>query len=179
MNIRTKIILPIVLVAAIVLSVASFYSYFYNVESLVEAVAEHLDTTVSSRAHHIDTFLGDQKTKIELMASSAIFKKIFNDSSSDYEVNFENACKRVDKIVELDETIYELFILNKKGKIICSSSKENIGLDKSDDDYFTEGLKGAYIKDAYYSETTEKKSFAVSAPIMCETSGCLGVVVVV
>jgi PAS domain S-box-containing protein len=177
MKIRTKIILPIVLTAVIVLSAATLYSYSFNVRSLKTAIGEHLETAVSSRAHHIDTFLEEQKAKVEMMASSIIFKKIFDKEAFDYDTSLENACNRVNKIVEIDEIIYELFILDTNGKIICSSNGANIGLDKSSDDYFVKGLEGTYIKDAYYSETTGKDSLAISSPIICEDKGCIGVMV--
>ena len=51
--------------------------YFYTQSSgILESVAAHLETAVISRAHHIDTFLQDQKDKIEMIASSPIFKKL-------------------------------------------------------------------------------------------------------
>lgn len=70
-----------------------------------------------------------------------------------------------------------MFILDKEGKIACSNDERNIGLDRSGDDYFIEGKKGTFIKDAYYSNTTGKESIAFASPILCETNGCLGVAV--
>ncbi|MCK4918591.1 MAG: PAS domain S-box protein [Candidatus Pacebacteria bacterium] len=177
MKIRTKIILPIVFTALVVLSAATFYSYFFNVKTLEIVFSEHLDTAVSSRTHHIDTFLESEKEKIKMIASSLIFKRVFDEDSLDHDTYIIEACKRVDKIIETDSTIYELSVLGTDGEILCSSSKESIGLDKSDTDYFINGLKETYIKDAYYSESTGKNSMAISTPIMCEKSGCLGVMV--
>ncbi len=176
-RISTKIILPIMVTAVLVLTFASVYSYNFNVTSLENATHEHLETAVQSRVHHIDSFLGKEKQKIEMIASSFIFKKLFDEDTSNYQENLETACARINKIVETDETVYELFVLNADGEVICSSAEENIGLDKSDDDYFMHGIDGTYIKDAYLSETTKKESLAFSAPITCETGGCLGVMV--
>ena len=177
MNIKRKIILPIILTAVIVLSVATFYSYIFNVNSLKTSISEHLETAVSSRSHHIDTFLKAEKEKVKMMSSSFIFKNIFDKDNSNYNVNIKNACERVNKIAENDKTIYELFILDKEGKIVCSSDKENIGLDKSNDDYFIKGKEEIYIKDAYYSETTKKESLAISSPIVNQTGEHLGIMV--
>jgi len=177
LQVKYKIILPIILTAAIVLSAATFYSYSYNLKILKSVINDHLETAVSSRAHHVDTFLNEQKNKIELMASSMIFKKVFNGDLENYEINLENACARTTKVVEVDKTIYELFLLDLDGKIICSSNKESIGLDKSNDDYFINGLKKTHIKDVYYSESTGKTSIAISSPVTCDTDGCIGVMV--
>ncbi len=176
-KIKTKIILPIILTAAIVLSGATFYSYFFNVKILTQAINEHLETTVFSRAHHVDTFLKDQKEKISIIASGSIFGKILDETSTDYDVNFKNASHRIDEIVASDQTIYELFILNEKGIIIYSSNHNHIGLNRSTDDYFVNGLKGIYIKDAYFSETTKKASLAISAPVISVTNNHYGVIV--
>ncbi|MEA2112552.1 MAG: hypothetical protein U9P50_01095 [Patescibacteria group bacterium] len=124
MKIRTKIILPIVLTAVIVLSVATLYSYFFNVNSLKTITNAHLETAVSSRAHHIDTFLNTEREKVEMIASSFIFKKIFDKNSLNYDNDIQNACNRIDKIVKTDSTIYELFTLNINGEIICSNNKK-------------------------------------------------------
>ena len=177
MKLNTIIILSFLLVAMIGSFVGSYYFYAESNEILEERVSAHLATTAHSRTHHIDTFLNEQKGKIELMASSFIFKKIFDKNQSNYQYTLETVCDRINAIIKLEKNIYELFILDINGKIICSSSKENIGLDKSYNDYFTEGLKATYIKDPYYSETTGKNSIAFSAPISHDEENYVGVIV--
>jgi len=177
MKLATILIISLVLVGIVGSIGGTYYFYLQSNEILEQSVAAHLETAAVSRSHHIDTFLSEQKEKIEMIASSFIFKKLFDENLENYEETLESACARLKKIVELDEIIYELFILDIDGKIICSSSEENGGLDRSEDDYFVEGLKGTYIKDAYYSETTGKNSLAFSTPIVCDDTGCLGVMV--
>ena len=73
---------------------------------------------------------------------------------------------------------YEIFILDKNGKIVASSDERHIGQNKYDDDYFLNAKEETHLKDAYYSKTTEKNSLAVSTPIFNEVENLLGVFVV-
>jgi len=176
-KIKTKIILPITLTAAIILGAATFYSYSFNVKILTQAINEHLETTVFTRAHHVDTFLAGQKEKIKILSSISVFSKVLDATSSNYESYYENASNMIDEIVDSDQTIYELFIMDKEGQIIYSSDHKHVGLNKATDDYFINGLKGIYIKDVYFSETTQRASLAISAPIISSNSEHYGVIV--
>ncbi|MBN2455117.1 MAG: PAS domain S-box protein, partial [Sedimentisphaerales bacterium] len=73
--------------------------------------------------------------------------------------------------------IYEVFVLNTDGKIVASSDRSKIGLDRASDAYFLGAKSGPYIKDAYYSATTKQESMAVSAPVSDSKTGkFLGVI---
>ena len=81
-------------------------------------------------------------------------------------------------IAKLDTEAYETFVLNQKGVIVGATQKEHLGLNRSNDEYYVHGKKGAYLKDVYMSDITGKIGFAVSAPIKDETSGrFLGIMV--
>ncbi|MCK5022007.1 MAG: PAS domain S-box protein [Candidatus Pacebacteria bacterium] len=147
MKIKTKIILPIVLTAVIVLTAATFYSYFFNVNALKTTIESHLETTTQSRARSVDIFLEEQVDKIRIAATHSSLSneelKIIRDSNTEFS---------------------EVFLLDATGKIIKSSNEIRIGLDRSTDDYFINTKEGGYIKDAYVSKITGEPSIAVSIP---------------
>ena len=177
MKLAIIIIISFVFVGIIGSFGGTYYFYLHSNEILEQSVFTNLETAAYSRVNHINDLLNEQKEDVEILASSFVFKRLFDKNSSEYEENLEDACKRVNKIVELDNTIYELSILDVNGKIICSNFEKNIGLDQSENIYFTEGLKGTYIKDAHLSSSIGKSSIDFSTPIICEIRGCLGVMV--
>jgi len=149
LKIRNKIILPIILTATIVLSATTIYSYFFNVTRLKANINAHLETAAQSKAHHIESFLEEQKDKIKIAAIHS---------------NFTN--EELKEIRDTNREFYEVFVLDSKGKTIASSTESRIGLDLSTDAYFINARSETYIKDAYFSKTTKKPSIAVSTPYM-------------
>ena len=146
-KIRNKIIFPIILTATIVLSAATLYSYFYNVNDLKKSINTRLDITIELKAHQVDSFLEEQKEKIKIIA---------------VESNFTN--EKLEKIKDSNNYFSEIFILNSEGEIINSSNQSRIGMNRSTDAYFVNARREIYIKDAYFSETTKESSMAFSTP---------------
>jgi PAS domain S-box-containing protein len=177
LKISTKIILPIMVIATIVLSAASIYSYFFSVESLKEGINLHLETAVTSRAHHIDTFLNEQKENITGIGAGIGESGYFSlsENSPEYLKNTQEIRARLQGNLHSD--FHELFILDSKGVVLISTIKTNEGIDKSKDDYFILGQKEAYLKDAYFSRTSRENSIAASSPLTDNSGKFVGIVV--
>jgi len=62
---------------------------------------------------------------------------------------------------------YELFFINREGKIIASTTKTEIDSDKSNDEYFlgAKNSRKAYLKNTYLSTTTNQIGYVISAPV--------------
>jgi len=101
-----------------------------------------------------------------------------DERDTDYGKRFDAVMERLRQTEGASGSTYEIFLLNRDGKIVASSDSGKIGLDRASDDYFQGGKKGTHIKGPYISATTGEKSLAVSAPVMDEKEGkLLGVVV--
>jgi len=146
-KIRTKIILPIILTAIIVLSAASAYSYFFTVKILKQEAISHLETTAQLVHRHIENILSNKKEKLEIAATHSDLSQ-----------------EELQTILNINEGFYELFVLDSNGIIISSSDISHIGLDQSNDDYFVNGKNASYIKPAYFSDTSKKESIAIATP---------------
>ena len=144
---RTKIFLTFVITGLILTIAGTFLLYYFSTNSLKESINAHLETAVQSRANHIDSFLAQQHDKIEIAATH---QELLNEE--------------LREISDLNREFYEVFVLNSEGKIIASSDELHIGLDRSTDDYFINAKNKTYIKDVYFSKTTNKPSIAVSTP---------------
>jgi hypothetical protein len=108
-----------------------------------------------------------QKEKIIQLSQSTVIAGLFriDEQSPDYVDKFDVVEKRIEGTEKDSESIYEIFVLNTEGRVVASSNRRKIGLDRSTDAYFLEGKSGPYIKDAYYSRITNQPALAISAPI--------------
>jgi len=181
MKIANKISLSFLLTAVALTSIAAPVFYITAKKSLEGRINAHLETTVQSRAHHIETYLKEHKRKVEIMADSAVVENVldaFKNKEPNSTVLTREAGLVVAEFIQTDGDFYEIFVLNRDGKIVLSTEESNIGLDKSTDDYFLGAREISYIKDAYYSTTTKRRSIAISAPVLDDKTGqWLGVLV--
>ena len=122
--------------------------------NLEKAICNHLSTTAHSRAHHIETFLEANKEAIRQLSKSIVIEQFLlaSERDEDYAQKLNNAMGRLKNTAQVRKHIYEIFVLNTNGRVIASSDRSRIGLDRSADIYFLGAKKHPYIKDAYYSK---------------------------
>ncbi len=180
MKIANKISLSFLITAVILTGIAAPIFYIIARRNLEDEIFSRLSTTARSRAQHIETFLETQKNAAAQLSQSAVLEELLSASkqSPDYTQRFDRAMRRLEVTEKANEFTYDLFVIDKTGKIAASSDRSKIGLDKSTDIYFLGARKGPYIKDAYLSETIEEDTLAFSAPVTdSKTAEFLGVVV--
>jgi len=180
MKIANKISISFFITGLVLTTVAGSIFYTISKNNIEKAIFEHLKTAARSRVHHIEMFLNMQKERIMQLSQSTVLESFLgaNEQDLDYIDNLDIALRRLKETEKTSEYVYEVFVLNAKGKVIASSDRKKIGLDRSTDAYFLGAKSGPYIKDAYFSKTTGQKSIAISAPITDrETKELLGVVV--
>ncbi|MDD4981913.1 MAG: PAS domain S-box protein [Candidatus Omnitrophota bacterium] len=160
----------------------SFYFVYGIVDNIIQdSVKNKLEALVHSRTQHIITYIGMLESAVSQLSKSVILEdllKVARNDTVQYRKALEVAMRRLKRTEEANPYIYELILLDRSGKVIASSDERSIGLDKSSDDYFLGAQEGAYIKDAYFSESLQEHLFAVSAPVFeSRNSKRLGVVV--
>ena len=179
MKIANKISLSFLITGLVLTFVGGSVFYMIAKNNLKTSIVNHLESTVKSRAHHINTCLTIQKERIvQLSQSTALYKFLLtNKQDTDYTDIFAVAIDRLTKTSEVGESIYEVFLLDATGNIAVSSDTKNIGLDRSTDPCFLKAKSKPYIKDASFFKTTAQKFIVLSAPVLDPvTKKCLGVV---
>jgi len=133
-----------------------------------------------ARAEHLRNFLQNAKNTGEILAAASIYRDFLKEpvTSDQYKVIKEKIYKRFIRTIEVDTTMNEIFIIDKNGYIIASSDKTQEGKNKSADPYFINAKTGSYIKSVYYSKTTKKFGYTVSAPISDDNNNLLGISVI-
>lgn len=181
MKIANKISLSFFLTAVVLAIIAEAVVFVVVRNDIKQVIIRHLNTAVQSRARHIEAFLEENKTKVELMADSFLLEsalKPVDANSSDLPEAIKSVESELARFLKTEQDAYGILLLNLDGKVILSTDKAMIGLDKSTDAYYLGAQKQAYIKDAYFSETTKQKGFNISVPIRDDlTQRVIGILV--
>ena len=181
MKIGTKITLCFFLIAVLLTTLAISVVYVVERRDLRNAVFAHLDTASEARVDHINGLLEMQEAIVRQLSQSIVLEEFLSTKrqSPDYAEKFKIATEELERTQKANKKLfYECFLLNKEGRVVASSNKVRVGLDRAGDDYFLGAKEGVHIKDAYYSETTKQQALAFSAPVInSKTKEFLGVVV--
>jgi len=182
MKIRIKMILVFFITTSLLVGIAGFIFYGFSRNELKKLIYAHLETAINSKAKHVKTFLMMKKNCTEQLAEGIVIKHLLFTKKENlhYRDELDIVIERFKNTERISRDAYEIFLLNANGKIIASSAKSSIGLDKSKDACFLEAKKSgkSCIKDAYYFEKTGQEAMAISAPVIDrETGDFLGVIV--
>lgn len=174
-NLMLKLIIIFVIISTFPIIIIGTISYYSSKEAIKNKIFDSYTAIVESREKAVLLYV---KNKIDRVIEFADDGYIINKLNQRRIYNNElNQYLHKNKMPH-DMEIYEIFIMNNKGIIIASTDSSVIGRDRSNDDYFVGGKKGAHFKDIYYSKDTKRNAFAISAPIKdLKTGKFLGVIV--
>jgi len=173
MKIRNKINLVFLFIFLSVEVAAGSVLFYRTQNALKNQAVVQIQNISSSKAQNVRTFLESEKEVVGILAASTVFRNFLETQtdSEPYLAQKDITEQRLDRsIVEVNQ-IFELFLIDKEGKIVASTDRKNEGQDKSQDLYFTQAKEKIFIKDLYYSETIKKMNYTVSAPISNELTG--------
>ena len=173
MKINQKLILGFLAVSLIPLVIIGFSGINTSQASLEKHIENHLQTAVKARAKHIETFLELKKARIIDFSSDGFIKNslaALKDRDIDSIQVMDDLSEHliVNKL-PVDKEAYEVFVLDPNGKIVGTTNPgKEFGEDFSTDSLFSEGKKGAFIKDAFFDKEFEQNALALSAPVLKE-----------
>ncbi len=174
MKINKKISIAFLVLTVMITCIIASVFYVISRKNLVNKTFAHLQTTAQSRASHLESFFEEAKVRMRIIAGSDTLEKatsaVVRDGSVSKELMGELSSV-LKNFLENEKEAFEIFILNPDGKVIGSTNDKSIGADKSSDMYFSEGMKDTHIMDAFYSETLERRLYAISTPITNDRTG--------
>ena len=134
-------------------------------ENMLETeVYLRLETTVQSRADHVETVLKEYGVLTETLAAGNPCKDMV-DESKDYAERMKQINRRINNTIDTHNEISRIRVLDENGTVIASSHAD-VGLDRSTDDIFSKGKNGVYIGDLHTSRFTGITVLSASAPIL-------------
>jgi signal transduction histidine kinase len=175
MKIAAKINLSFLITIIILITVTTLVFYTTAKNSLRNEIIARLEVTAKSRENHIKTYIKMVEMSVLEFSQSAVLETFLETAKDDPKRDeaFEQATTRLKRTKEANPSIYEFMLLDASGNAVASSARPGIIKNKIAEDYFAEGRKGIYFKDAYYSENYSMPLFGVSAPITDSDTGKL------
>lgn len=177
MKIRNKINLSFLAVSILLLVITSITAIYFSSGAVYKQTSAYLVSVNRTKADHIRTFLQSQKETGLMLAAASVFRDLLKEpvTSTQYVIIKAKVDDREKRNLEIDKNIFEAFITNKNGIVVASSNPLSVGEDKSNETYFAEGKKSAYIRDVYKDTVLGRLTYAVSAPITDNNGAVLGV----
>lgn len=157
-------------------TIGSYVYYLEFTNILIEETLNHLETTVQSRAHHIETYFEQTISRLKLITSRTRLREVLQ------EYNVEPTEQHLGQMINiLNDVLWsiddfeKICIIGVNGITITSTNSDDCGFDVHDKKFF---IKGKDKEDIYFDKEYGVDKLFVSGPI--ELDGrLLGVVVVV
>jgi len=178
MKIRSKINVHFLAGFVFVYCLTGLIVGIYTTNLIKQNIYSHFLLNSRIRAEHIRTYIQEQEKISIILAAASVYRDFLKEpeNSSQYPVIKGKIDKRLIRTLEADSQLYELFILDANGKIVASSNRSQEGGDKSQDDYFIKAKDSkVFLKDIYFSSTTNKLGYTISSPVNDEDGTLLGV----
>ncbi len=147
MKLQNKIVLTVVTAFIVSLLFMGMLVFTNSKESLQKSVVNQLESLSNVIEEDIGSFILGQENKLKLIADQS---ELSNDELS--------------KMIVIDDSFYELFVIDSSGIVIASSNMNNVGLEYSSNDFFTKARNDTYFGPASLSNVTNQHSFTVSVP---------------
>jgi PAS domain S-box-containing protein len=176
-NITPLVISLFLAVSLISIGIVSYVIYSSAEKTLTNEVYDRLTTVSNSKGDAVKIFLQNQKITTGTIAVDQIFKDLLSLDKNDpaYAEKLQKTRNRLVNILESNPNYYHNFLIDKNGMIVASNNLNSEGINRSDYDYFIEGKKGVFFKDAYVSDLSGETLILISAPVLNEKKELLGV----
>lgn len=152
--------------------------YFALRTVLKDEVLSHLSDLSVTTANNLNTFLELMKGRmIDFSSDGKIKDCLYYINNNSPECTKEMLTQHLTKNkLPAIETLIEVSAINPNGEVIASTTKSEIGTDKSSEDIYTLGKQKARISDIKYYEPLSQNMIAISSPVMREGT-LVGVIV--
>ena len=167
-SLKSKLLVIFLVISLVPLVLGAIIAYNVSSVALKSEIFNHLGSVTDSRANHIADYISNELIIIAGLARGSKLEAEFEKSAPALEALQDVITRDISRF----PMFAEIFIMDASGKIIATSDKAHLDLDKSNDEYFTGALSGKpHFKSVYKSSLTGKIGYSVSAPIIHKGTG--------
>jgi len=164
-TIKAKIIIPVMVVATIILSITTTYSYFFNIKTIKSEISSRFESIMELRVDYIERILERDKKYIAALGSDVKSSNLLLiDKTSDTYIERYNEVKA--KIMNTEyEWWSEIFVLDAKGVVIISTNESQVGVDKSQNEHYKNRKNGIYQESVGFLNADYQDFYTISTAI--------------
>ena len=169
MKICVRLIAIFEILILVSISLIGYISYQVESESIEKRVELQLDSILTLKTNHLDTFFKERKEDIQ--SSINYYNTILEEENFSYSFTKE---KLIEKLHE-NGYFSEFFIMDLNGEISISTSDNQEGTDRSNEKYFIDGQNNFTIQSFYYNQSLQQPTITISSPIINSKGSTIGV----
>lgn len=147
MKLQNKLLITILTIFIISIIFLGILVFSNSKKTLEDQIILELQSNSQITEEVINTFLLQQKDKLELMATQD-----------------ELTLEELNTMLTLDEVFYDFFVIDSNGFVNISTNPERIGLYRGNRDYFTQARNQTHISKIYFALVPKQYSISVSTP---------------
>ncbi|MCX6736150.1 MAG: ATP-binding protein [Candidatus Parcubacteria bacterium] len=176
LKIGTRITITFTSLFVVLVLAGGFFLQREGAKRSLDLTYENLKIINESKKQNIQSLLENEKEMIAVLAVSPTIQDLLLSPEGVSEK--QKAIQKLQLAIEQAPEIRELMILDKNGKIISTSNKEEKDFDKSEKKFFLHAKNETHIEDFYFSKTFGQNLYSISSPSKnINTEEFLGVVV--
>lgn len=182
-TIKTKITFPVLVLTSVILFFLGIVTYVFFENVVEKDLIDRFDIATQLKVNQIETFFSGERGSVLIIAKDHHFSDLLLESYGEevqiIETHENTRLHQQDVLNEMRQgNVFEIFILNRDGEVVLSTSRENVGESKKNNDYFLNGMRGFGIGEIYYVSEREEGLIPVYAPIKNpKTNQIIGVAV--
>jgi GAF domain-containing protein/HAMP domain-containing protein len=179
-GLRTKLLIGFIGVAILPLGILGFVNNQSNRTLLLEQTNTDLLKSASQSAFTVDTFIQNQLDTVRTEAQIVDLAEYLQAPAAQRAGTIEeDRARRILQALQRKDPIYisSYALLDKSGMDVLDTFTDDIGLDKSNRDYYLGALKkgSPYVSSVQISQTTLEPSIYFSAPVRNQAGDILGI----
>jgi len=181
MKVSTIMVILFFILALLASIGATSYYYIISVGVVEENIFSHLESVAQSRATHIETCIEQKEKEVIQFSASVVIEELLlvDKSDSTYNSKLEKVDKILSDTLDLLDSVYEIFVLDKNGKVVATTNpQETIGTDFSSDLLFLNAQEESYMSNLHYDTEFKRLGFVMSAPINNGNGEFIGVIAI-
>ena len=165
-SIRTKLTILFLIVALVPVVVLGATAYISSKAALARQIQQDFDAISAGKEQAVVQYLLGAKRALAVygraQAVISALEKIDN-KSADAPQAIKDVSDYIEARIKLNPFVLEFIVMDKQGRVVACTEEKEIGMDKSQDAYFTGAReKEFFIKDAYQSKVTGKVGYVSS-----------------
>lgn len=178
LSLRNRLLIAFIMLAALPVLITGVIASVISAQGLRNAALDQLSSVAELKKVEIASWVSTLQINLNLISQEEnSLENISAALSGSAEADASNITlrNRLNKINETTGYFEELFILDKNGTVILSTSTDQEGKIFSTQSIFQEGLKNTYVSPPVYDVSLSKYSILFSQPIKNKNGGVIGV----
>ncbi|MBN8580708.1 MAG: GAF domain-containing protein [Anaerolineae bacterium] len=182
MSLQTRLLLTSILLVLIPALITTTISTYISSQGLTNAAFDQLESVATLKENQIRIWLDTLQTSLELVfadqQSIRLVTAVINQEEEENNDAFLDKSKLrfdLERYTGLSGYFTEIFIMNTNGVVLLSTIENQENKIFSNQNFFTEGIKGSFINPPTYEPAFSNYSIIISQPLVGQNGKIIGV----